>query len=114
MTETIETAPAVETNTALLRPLKTVKGSDQLRLLARLKAMGFFTEEKKTKGKSKPEELEIDLDVMADFIDYVAEKFALDQAKFEEFTMGPGGYERALETVVEYASVLGEGNGSAS
>lgn len=114
MSETIETTPEVEINTALLRPIKTVKGSDQLRLLARLKAMGFFGEEKKTKGKSKPEELEIDLDVMADFIDYVAEKFALDQAKFEEFTMGPGGYERALQTVVEYASVLGEGSGSAS
>lgn len=103
------------TNVNLLRPLKTVKGSDQLRLLARLKEMGFFQEEKKGKSKNaKPEELEIDLNVMADFIDYVAEKFALDVKQFEEFTMGPGGYERALETVVEYASVLGEGNGSAS
>lgn len=105
-----------ESTPLLLRPVKTVKGSDQLRLLARLKDLGYLNDEPAPKGKAKvkAEERPVDLDKMADFIDYVAEKFALDTKKFEEFTMGPGGYERALEVVVEYATSLGEENGSAS
>lgn len=85
----------------LLRPFNKVKGSDQARLVARLQGMGIFEDS---------EEAELDLDQVADLIDWVAEHFAPDIEAFEEFTMGAGGMERALNLVVAYAGELGKGS----
>ncbi|WP_172121392.1 hypothetical protein [Actinomyces faecalis] len=54
------------------------------------------------------EDVDLDLNQAADFIDWVAERFAPDVEAFEEFTMGPGGLERALNLVVAYAGELGK------
>ena len=82
----------------LLKPFSKVRGSDQARLVARLQAMGVFEDS---------EDVDLDLNQAADFIDWVAERFAPDVEAFERFTMGPGGLERALNLVVAYAGELG-------
>lgn len=91
----------------LLKPFKTVKGSDQLRLLGKLKSLGV------TEGDGT-NALDLELDALADFIDWVAERFALDVAKFEAFTSGQDGYERALNLAIAYAGALGESGSSKS
>lgn len=84
----------------LLIPFSKVKGSDQARLLGRVQALGIDGE--------AGDEVDLDLEVVADFIDYVTETFAIDKEKFEEFTAGYGGFERALNLTVSYASELGK------
>ena len=83
----------------LLKPFSKVRGSDQARLVARLQAMGVFEDS---------EDVDLDLNQAADFIDWVAERFAPDVEAFERFTMGPGGLERALNLVVSYAGEQGK------
>ena len=83
----------------LLIPFNKVKGSNQARLLARVQALGI---------DDTDEDTGLDLDVVADFIDYVTETFAVDKEKFEAFTAGYGGFERALNLTVSYASELGK------
>lgn len=83
----------------LLIPFSKVKGSDQARLLARVQALGI---------DDTDEDADLDLDTVADFIDYVADTFAADKDKFEEFTAGRGGFERALNLTVAYAAELGK------
>lgn len=97
----------------LLRPLKTVKGSDQMRLLGKLKSLGLVSEAGKKKTEAQISK-SLDFEAVADLIDYVGEKFAHNQEEFEAFTMGGGGFERALNVVISYASIVGEGNGSGS
>ena len=63
----------------LLIPFNKVKGSNQARLLARVQALGIDDTE---------EDTGLDLDVVADFIDYVTDTFAVDKEKFEDFTAG--------------------------
>ena len=82
----------------LLTPLAKVRGSDQTRLMARLQALGITEEQD-----------DADLDAVADLIDYVGEKFAVDPAAFEEFTCGPGGMERSLNLVMGYVAEMGKG-----
>lgn len=103
----------------LLRPIKTVKGSDQLRLLAKLREVGLMGDDKPKKttkaatAKAKEAEImDMPLEGLADLIDYVGEKFAHKPEEFEAFTMGEGGFERAIELVVSYAGLLGEGKSS--
>lgn len=81
----------------LLIPFSKVKGSDQARLVAQLDKMN-------TDGELESE----DLAILADVIDYISEKFAVDSAKFDEFTCGRGGMERALNLAMAYASELGK------
>ena len=82
----------------LLRPLSTVKGSDQARALNQLS---------KIRGSLQGLEA-VDLDKVADLIDYVAEHFALDVEEFEKFTSGEGGMSRAFLLTLTYLSLMGE------
>lgn len=91
----------------LLRPLSKVKGSDQTRLMARLQRMGLLDE-----AKGDDDEIgfdDLDLDEVADLIDYISERFALDSAEFDEFTCGEGGFVRALSLVMAYVGEMGKG-----
>ncbi|PWH05193.1 hypothetical protein DEO23_14020 [Brachybacterium endophyticum] len=89
----------------LLEPFSKVKGSDQARLTGRLVRLGLLDES----GDSEGVDLEsLDFDAVADLIDYVSEHFAIDSAKFDTFTMGPGGMERAMNLAVAYAGEMGK------
>lgn len=90
----------------LLKPFSKVKGSDQLRLLSQLKNLGVMDD-------SEGDEIDIDdldLEKVADLIDYVGDRFAVDVDAFEEFTTGAGGYERAMNLAIAYAGELGKGD----
>jgi hypothetical protein len=89
----------------LLKPFSKVKGSDQLRLMSQLRGLGVLDS-----GESSTEDL--DIDKLADLIDYVAEHFAVDTKTFEEFTTGKGGYDRALNLAIAYAGELGNDGAS--
>lgn len=89
----------------LLRPFSQVKGSDQVRLLGRLTRLGLIDDAED--GDSTADLSGMDLEEIADLIDYVAERFAIDVQAFEEFTSGRGGYERAMTLAVAYAGELG-------
>ena len=91
----------------LLRPLSKVKGSDQTRLMARLQRIGLLDEAKDDGGEIGFDDL--DLDEVADLIDYISERFALDSAEFDEFTCGEGGFVRALSLVMAYVGEMGKG-----
>ena len=91
----------------LLRPLSKVKGSDQTRLMARLQRLGLLDEAKDDGGEIGFDDL--DLDEVADLIDYISERFALDSAEFDEFTCGEGGFVRALTLVMAYVGEMGKG-----
>ena len=91
----------------LLRPLSKVKGSDQTRLMARLQRLGLLDETEGEAGQGGIADL--DLDEVADLIDYISERFALDSAEFDEFTCGEGGFVRALTLVMAYVGEMGKG-----
>ena len=91
----------------LLRPLSKVKGSDQTRLMARLQRLGLLDEGEGDGGEIGFDDL--DLDEVADLIDYISERFALDSAEFDEFTCGEGGFVRALTLVMAYVGEMGKG-----
>ena len=91
----------------LLRPLSKVKGSDQTRLMARLQRLGLLDEAGDDAGQDGIADL--DLDEVADLIDYISERFALDSAEFDEFTCGEGGFVRALTLVMAYVGEMGKG-----
>lgn len=85
----------------LLVPFDKVKGSDQVRLLSRVRDLGLLD------GSGNTGIADLDLDAVADLIDFVGERYAKDPAKFEEFTTGKGGFSRAMNLVVVYAGELG-------
>ena len=91
----------------LLRPLSKVKGSDQTRLMARLQRLGLLDEAEGEPGQGGIADL--DLDEVADLIDYISERFALDSDAFDEFTCGEGGFVRALSLVMAYVGEMGKG-----
>ena len=91
----------------LLRPLSKVKGSDQTRLMARLQRLGLLDEAGDDAGQGGIADL--DLDEVADLIDYISVRFALDSAEFDEFTCGEGGFVRALTLVMAYVGEMGKG-----
>ena len=91
----------------LLRPLSKVKGSDQTRLMARLQRLGLLDEAEGEPGQGGIADL--DLDEVADLIDYISERFALDSAEFDEFTCGEGGFVRALTLVMAFVGEMGKG-----
>lgn len=94
----------------LLVPFSKVKGSDQARLVNRLKSLGLFSEDE-TGGGEEDSSVPIDsldLEAVADLIDYVSEKFAVNSAKFDDFTRGSGGMERAVNLAVGFAGELGK------
>ena len=93
----------------LLRPLSKVKGSDQTRLMARLQRLGLLDEGEPEGESSQGGIANLDLDEVADLIDYISERFALDSAEFDEFTCGEGGFVRALTLVMAYVGEMGKG-----
>lgn len=95
----------------LLKPISQVKGSDQLRLMGQLQALGLFGSDDEEKDSEGVDLDSLDLAAVADLIDYVSEKFALDSSKFEEFTTGTRGYERAMSLAIGYAGELGKDEG---
>lgn len=80
-------------------PLGKIKGSDQLRIIGRLKNMGL----------GDGEESDIDMDGFADFIDWIAERYTVDQEKFEDWSGGPGGMTRTMKLAMGLMSELGKG-----
>ena len=94
----------------LLLPPRDVKGSDQLRIINKLKTLGILNGD--GEATQNLDFMSMDLDVLADFIDYLEAKFAKDPAEFAKFTTGPKGMERALELAISYANALGEGASS--
>lgn len=110
MAETTEIPPFYEQEGhELFRPLKTIKGSDQMRLLGRLKKMGLINSN--SKRKTNPD---LDLEELADLVDYVGEKFTHDPKAFDEFTSGEDGYTRAISLAVGFAQLVGESKSSGS
>lgn len=89
----------------LLVPFSKVKGSDQARLVNQLKKLGLFSDDEDDDTVSVDS---LDLEAVADLIDYVSERFAVDSAKFDDFTRGSGGMERAVNLAVGFAGELGK------
>lgn len=87
----------------LLRPFATVYAADQARLIGRLTTLGFNID-----GEDDTDLQELDMEAVADFIDYVTDKFAVDADKFREFTAGYGGLNKALSLTLSYAAELGK------
>lgn len=94
----------------LLRPAGSIKGSDQARLLASAAKLSDSLGGLQNIDLDNPAEAleKIDFDALADMIDYVGERFAVDVEKFEEFTCGEGGMNRAFVLVFSYLGLLGE------
>lgn len=96
----------------LLKPFSKVKGSDQARLMGRLIGLGLLTDDgESTDAVDDTGAVDIealDFDALADMIDYVSEKFALDTEAFDEFTMGRGGMSRAMTLTMAYAGEMGK------
>lgn len=88
----------------LIIPLKQIKGSDQLRLVAQAQKVGIFSEE--NQDEVSPDDL--DYEALADLTDYVEEHFARDPKAFAEFTSGKGGLERTIQLVMGLFAALGE------
>lgn len=91
----------------LLVPFSKVKGSDQARLLKQLQKLNVL-------GEGDLEFESLDFDILADLIDYVAEKFAVNVDKFNSFTSGPGGMQRALNLAIAFAGEVGKGAASSN
>lgn len=92
----------------LLRAPGKVKGSDQIRLIGKLKNLGFLEDEEGDGADTEVDILSLDLEGLADFIDWVSDKFALDPEKFDEFTSGEEGYLKAIQLTIAYAATLGK------
>lgn len=85
-------------------PFGKIKGSDQLRIIGRIKKLGL--------GDGDGEEADIDLDGFADFIDWIGLRYTVDQKKFEEWSGGAGGIGRTMKLAMGLLSELGKGMGS--
>lgn len=95
----------------MLKPFSKIKGSDQARMLSRMMRLLGVEDLEQAEGVDTSN---MDLEEVADFIDWITERYAVDPEKFEDFTAGKGGMERALNLVMAYAGEVGEGDGSAS
>lgn len=93
----------------LMKPFSKVRGSDQARLTARLQ--GIFKDKPidEISSEDDVDVSDLDFDAFADFLDYVGDNFSVDAEKFEEFTCGQGGMERAQVLVMAYVGELGKG-----
>src|SRR5690625_2169913 len=92
----------------LLVPFSKVKGSDQARLVNRLKSLGQFSADTDSEGGDAVAFQDLDLEAVADLIDYASEKFAVGSAKFDDVTRGSGGMERAVNLAGGFAGELGK------
>ena len=87
-----------------ITPFSEIKGSDQLRIIGRIKKLGL--------GDGDGEEADIDLDGFADFIDWIGERFTRDQAAFEKWSSGEAGIGRTMKLAMGLLTELGKGMGS--
>lgn len=87
-------------------PLGKIKGSDQLRIIGRLKNLGL--------GEGDTSANDLDMDAFADFIDWIADRYTVNKEKFEEWSGGPGGMIRTLQLSMALMSELGKGMESVS
>lgn len=85
----------------LLVPFDQVTGATQARFLNHLKNL-------QVEEATEATITDLDLDKLADLIDFTAEKLAKNTAEFEKFTSGKGGFERALNLSIYYANELGK------
>lgn len=93
----------------LLVPFSKVKGSDQLRLLGRLRDL--LSTSVNESGEINADEVDanaLDVDDLADFLDYVGERFSVNVHEFEKFTMGAGNFSRGLNLIMSYSAELGK------
>lgn len=92
-----------------IKPFGKIKGSDQLRIIGRIKALGLAG---KDGDAEEADEKDIDLDGFADFIDWIGERFTEDQDAFEAWSSGEGGIGRTMKLAMGLLSELGKGMGS--
>lgn len=90
-----------------IKPFGKIKGSDQLRIIGRIKSLGLGG-----KDEDDVDEKDIDLDGFADFIDWIGERFTVDQDAFEAWSSGEGGIGRTMKLAMGLLSELGKGMGS--
>lgn len=103
-------APAFDTIEGhdLLLPFSQVDGAMQARLLGRMQRLGLDLDGGPEGDDSGDKKESLDLDGVADLIDFIAERLAKDEAKFRAFTSGHGGFERAINLAIAYAGELGK------
>lgn len=87
----------------LLTPPARVKASRRIRLVSRLKNMAMASGED---GESI-DLARIDMDELADLLDYISENFALKPDEFDLWT-ARAGVSASLKLAVAYAGVLGK------
>lgn len=81
----------------LLRPPAELRASDQARVLARL---GAF--------EQIDVETVADLDKVADLIDWIGERFAVDEDRFSRWSQGDGGMSRAMALAMAWGAEVGK------
>lgn len=84
----------------LIKPFKDIKGSDQIRIIGRLKSIGLGDDS---------DDKDIDFDAFADFVDWIAERYTVDQKKFEDWSAGQAGMMRTLKLAMALLGELGKG-----
>lgn len=88
----------------LLRAPNKVKASDRMRLLKQLRKFQAYADDE---GNIDMETL--DFDELADFIDFISEKFAIDSEEFDDWSAtSENGFTDALQLAFVYGGVLGK------
>ena len=84
-------------------PFSKIKGTDQMRIIGRMRSLGIGDDDT---------ESDINFEEFADFVDWIGEKYTVDQEKFEAWSAGPGGMVRTLKLATALLGELGKGMGS--
>ena len=98
----------------LLIPFSKIKGSDQSRLLNRVKKLlgdQTITQEQAAQAAEGDLVIDIDLEDFADLTDWVAEHLAINEDEFNEWTSGVNGMQRTVALVSGLADEVGKLNG---
>lgn len=95
----------------LVKPFSKVRGSDQWRLIAQLRSTGLLNEDEETpKGAERKIDLDgLDAEALADFTEWFAARFAVDEEKFWEKFSGQGAMQSIIEICFAYVGELGKG-----
>lgn len=86
----------------LIVPLGKIRATDQMRIMGRIQRLGLM--DAGEDGKT-----DLDLDGFADLVDWIGEKFSVNQAKFEDWSSGAGGMSRTMKLCMALMSELGKG-----
>lgn len=92
----------------LLTPPSEITASAQARLIARMEPVIANVHELEGDGDKARSIKDLDLDALADFIDYVVENFAADRKGLDEFTKGAGAFTKTANLVIAYGNELGK------